>query len=349
MLADSFLPTTFWAEAVNTACYVLNRVLVTKPQNKTPYELLTGKQPIISYLRPFGCHVTILNTIDQLGKFDGKSDSGFLVGYSLNSKAFRSSGDKIEMNTDFKTREKPVSQVEQIFLEELEKLKRQEKEANDAAESIRKEATHGIQNANTSSTNLLNTVSTPLSTAGPSRAFNDGEISYPDDSLMPHLEDIYASPSEGIFTDSSYDDEVENQANKFAGPKEANNSAGTQANDDQSANSKEIKLHEEHFVLPIWSAYLTNVKRSGDKIEMNTDFKTCEKPVSQVEQIFLEELEKLKRQEKEANDAAESIRKEATHGLQEKKNERGAVVTPLFVKKTLSHNLGVSSKHSSET
>nr|GEZ18134.1 ribonuclease H-like domain-containing protein [Tanacetum cinerariifolium] len=91
MLAYSFLPTTFWAEAVNTACYFLKRVLVTKPQNKTPYELLTGKQPILSYLRSFGCHVTILTTIDQLGKFDGKSDSGFLVGYSVNSKAFRKS------------------------------------------------------------------------------------------------------------------------------------------------------------------------------------------------------------------------------------------------------------------
>ncbi|GJZ03623.1 putative ribonuclease H-like domain-containing protein [Tanacetum coccineum] len=74
MLADSFLPNTFWAEAVNTACYVLNRVLVTKPQNKTPYELITSKIPIISYIRPFGCHVTILNTIDHLGKFEGKSD-----------------------------------------------------------------------------------------------------------------------------------------------------------------------------------------------------------------------------------------------------------------------------------
>ncbi|GJX58535.1 ribonuclease H-like domain-containing protein [Tanacetum coccineum] len=40
MLADSLLPTTFWAEAVSTACYVQNRVLVTKPHNKTPYELL---------------------------------------------------------------------------------------------------------------------------------------------------------------------------------------------------------------------------------------------------------------------------------------------------------------------
>ncbi|GJS65755.1 ribonuclease H-like domain-containing protein [Tanacetum coccineum] len=89
MLADSFLPNTFWAEAVSTACYVLNRVLVTKPHNKTPYELLTGKTPIISYIRPFRCRVTILNTIDHLGKFAGKSDEGFLVGYSLQSKAFR--------------------------------------------------------------------------------------------------------------------------------------------------------------------------------------------------------------------------------------------------------------------
>ncbi|GJT34348.1 retrovirus-related pol polyprotein from transposon TNT 1-94 [Tanacetum coccineum] len=58
MLADSLLPIPFWAEAVNTACYVLNRVLVTKPQNKTPYELL----------------------IDSFDKFDGKSDEGYLLG-----------------------------------------------------------------------------------------------------------------------------------------------------------------------------------------------------------------------------------------------------------------------------
>ncbi|GKA24601.1 putative ribonuclease H-like domain-containing protein [Tanacetum coccineum] len=77
------------AEAVNTACYVQNRVLVTKPHNKTPYELLHGRPPSISFMRPFGCPVTILNTLDPLGKFDGKADEGFLVGYSINSKAFR--------------------------------------------------------------------------------------------------------------------------------------------------------------------------------------------------------------------------------------------------------------------
>ncbi|GKB46678.1 putative ribonuclease H-like domain-containing protein [Tanacetum coccineum] len=67
MLADSKLPTTFWAEAVNTAC----------------------RKPALSFMRPFGCPVTILNTIDHLGKFDGKADEGFFVGYSTNSKAFR--------------------------------------------------------------------------------------------------------------------------------------------------------------------------------------------------------------------------------------------------------------------
>ncbi|GKB14439.1 putative ribonuclease H-like domain-containing protein [Tanacetum coccineum] len=89
MLVDSKLPTTFWAESVSIAPYVQNRVLVVKPHNKTPYELFRGFKPALSFMRPFGCHVTILNTLDSLGKFDGKSDEGFFVGYSLSSKAFR--------------------------------------------------------------------------------------------------------------------------------------------------------------------------------------------------------------------------------------------------------------------
>ncbi|GJZ80497.1 putative ribonuclease H-like domain-containing protein [Tanacetum coccineum] len=89
MLADSKLPTTFWTKAVNTTCYVQNRVLVIKPHNKTPYELFLGRKPALSFMRPFGYPVTILNTIDHLGKFDGKADKGFFVGYYTNSKAFR--------------------------------------------------------------------------------------------------------------------------------------------------------------------------------------------------------------------------------------------------------------------
>ncbi|GJV71985.1 putative ribonuclease H-like domain-containing protein [Tanacetum coccineum] len=89
MLADSKLPTMFWTEAVRTACYVLNRVLVTSPHNKTPYALLSGNIPSVSHFKPFGCHVTILNTSDHLGKFDGKADEGYIVGYSASNKAYR--------------------------------------------------------------------------------------------------------------------------------------------------------------------------------------------------------------------------------------------------------------------
>ncbi|GKA93083.1 retrovirus-related pol polyprotein from transposon TNT 1-94 [Tanacetum coccineum] len=67
ILANSKLPTTFWAEVVNTACYVQNRVLVIKPHNKTPYEFFLGRKPALSFMRPFGCPVTILNIIDHLG------------------------------------------------------------------------------------------------------------------------------------------------------------------------------------------------------------------------------------------------------------------------------------------
>ncbi|GJV02523.1 putative ribonuclease H-like domain-containing protein [Tanacetum coccineum] len=89
MLADSKLPTMFWTEAVSMACYVLNRVSITNPHNKTPYELISGKVPQIGHLKPFGCQVTILNTSDHLGKFEGKADEGYLVGYASNSKAYR--------------------------------------------------------------------------------------------------------------------------------------------------------------------------------------------------------------------------------------------------------------------
>ncbi|GJW10043.1 ribonuclease H-like domain-containing protein [Tanacetum coccineum] len=82
------ISTTFWAEAVCTACIVQN-CLVTKPHNKTPYELLHGRPPRISFMRPFECPVTILNTLDPLGKFDEKADKGFFIGYSINSKPFR--------------------------------------------------------------------------------------------------------------------------------------------------------------------------------------------------------------------------------------------------------------------
>nr|GEZ82842.1 retrovirus-related Pol polyprotein from transposon TNT 1-94 [Tanacetum cinerariifolium] len=65
------------------------RVLVNKSHNKTPYELFNGRSPAIGFLKPFGCYVMILNTLDNLGKFEEKGDEGYFIGYSMSSKAFR--------------------------------------------------------------------------------------------------------------------------------------------------------------------------------------------------------------------------------------------------------------------
>nr|GEY94125.1 hypothetical protein [Tanacetum cinerariifolium] len=274
MQADSFLPKTFWVEAVSTACYVLNRVLVTKPQNRTPYELITVKIPIISYIRPFRCHVTTLNTIDHLGKFEEKSDEGFLVGYSLNIKAFmvynletkrveenlhinflentpnvtgkvhtwlfdldyltnsmnhqpvtaenianktagpkeannstaKNGDQKLNRDTGSKKNKEPVDQDDQAFLEVLEKLKRQEKETDDAAKNLRKTFAQGtkdllLQAGGAGSTNYVNTASTPVNTA--STLVNTASPLR----NISSLEDIYEVPNDGIFISASYDDE----------------------------------------------------------------------------------------------------------------------------------------------
>ncbi|GJS57189.1 putative ribonuclease H-like domain-containing protein [Tanacetum coccineum] len=123
-------------------------------------------------------------------------------------------------------KQKLVDMEEQAFLEELERLKRQEKEANAAAEALRKKldtrSDDLLQQAGfdkATSTNSVSTASTPVSTASTpvstantpvstASAFSTGEPSTDyDDSQIPALEDIYENPSEGIFTSSSYDDE----------------------------------------------------------------------------------------------------------------------------------------------
>ncbi|KAK1429792.1 hypothetical protein QVD17_12023 [Tagetes erecta] len=89
MLADAKIPITFWDEAIATACFVQNRTLLVQDKHKTSYELLFGRKLNISYLKAFGCPVSILNLSDHLGKFVSKSDDGFFLGYSSVSKAYR--------------------------------------------------------------------------------------------------------------------------------------------------------------------------------------------------------------------------------------------------------------------
>ncbi|GKC12566.1 hypothetical protein Tco_1009348 [Tanacetum coccineum] len=86
----------------------------------------------------------------------------------------------LHKHPDLKIDEKPVDKEYQVFLDELERLKRQEKDANDAAEALKKDT-----------------------------ASTDNDLPNPDqdDLEIPPLEDIYQNPNDGIFTNSSYDDE----------------------------------------------------------------------------------------------------------------------------------------------
>ena len=88
MLDDYDTLEYFWAEAINTACHASNRVYLHRLLGKTPYELLIGRKPNISYFRVFRCKCFIYKK-KRLGKFEKHCDVGFFVGYASNSKAYR--------------------------------------------------------------------------------------------------------------------------------------------------------------------------------------------------------------------------------------------------------------------
>nr|GEY23591.1 hypothetical protein [Tanacetum cinerariifolium] len=205
MLADSFLPNTFWDEAVSTACYVLNRpVTLENKANKTA------------------------------GLKEANNSTGTQDNLDVGNSQMKA--EHLNENIGSKKNKEPVDQEDQAFLEELEKLRRQEKEANNAAETLRKTFTQNTTDlllqagaARASSTNYVNIVSTPVNivstpvntasipvkTASLLRNVNAASLSSPDlltyanqdDSHIPSLEDIYAIPNDGIFTSVSYDAE----------------------------------------------------------------------------------------------------------------------------------------------
>ena len=90
MLCEGNLPRYFWTEAMNTACYILNRVLTRPIIKKIPYEIWNERKPNIYYFHVFGCKCFVLNNgKDNLEKFDAKADEGIFLGYSTSSKAYR--------------------------------------------------------------------------------------------------------------------------------------------------------------------------------------------------------------------------------------------------------------------
>ena len=81
MLDDYGISQRFWAKAINTACHASNRVYLHRFSKKSPYDLLIGRKPNISYFWVFGCKCYIFKKRKHLGKFESRCDVGFLVGY----------------------------------------------------------------------------------------------------------------------------------------------------------------------------------------------------------------------------------------------------------------------------
>ncbi|KAK1618229.1 hypothetical protein QYE76_023746 [Lolium multiflorum] len=78
----------FWAEAISTACHATNRLYFRKGLEKTPYEILTGNKPNVSYFKVFGCKCYVLVKDTRLSKFDSRAQEGIFVGYATDSHAY---------------------------------------------------------------------------------------------------------------------------------------------------------------------------------------------------------------------------------------------------------------------
>jgi hypothetical protein len=123
MLDEYKTPYQFWAEAINTSCYSINRLYLHRILKKTSYELLTGKKPNVSYCRLFGSKCFILIKRGRKSKFAPKAIEGFLLGYDSNTRAYRvfnKSTGLVEVSCDIVFDETNGSQVEQVDLDELD-------------------------------------------------------------------------------------------------------------------------------------------------------------------------------------------------------------------------------------
>jgi transposase InsO family protein len=123
MLDEYKTPDRFWAEAINIACYSINRLYLHRILKKTTYELLTSKKPNVSYFRVFGSNCFILIKRGRNSKFAPKAVEGFLFGYDSNTRAykvFKKSTRLVQVSCDIVFDETNVSQVEQVDLDELD-------------------------------------------------------------------------------------------------------------------------------------------------------------------------------------------------------------------------------------
>lgn len=89
MLFDANLSKGYWAEAVATAAYIINRSPSRVLAEVTPYEKWTGKKPNLSHLRVFGSKAMVHIPKQKRQKWDRKSQELLFIGYCENTKGYR--------------------------------------------------------------------------------------------------------------------------------------------------------------------------------------------------------------------------------------------------------------------
>nr|GEZ38278.1 hypothetical protein [Tanacetum cinerariifolium] len=180
-------------------------VLVTKPHNKTLYELLLGRIPSKGFMRPFGCPVTILNTLDLLDKA-GKGNGQQYVLFPL-----WSSGSKDPQNTNtnatFEVKE-PGSEVYISPSSSAKTKKHDDKTKREAKGKIPVDTlVPTVGHISTNSTNSFSAVGPSNTDVSPTlrKSSYADPFQYPDDPDMPALEDItYSDDEEDVGAEADF-------------------------------------------------------------------------------------------------------------------------------------------------
>ena len=89
MINEFDVPKYLWAEAVNTAYYIINRVSIRPIAKKTPYELWKNRKPTVAHFRTFGIKCFVLDESPKVTKFDAKSQEGIFIGYAKTCRVYR--------------------------------------------------------------------------------------------------------------------------------------------------------------------------------------------------------------------------------------------------------------------
>jgi hypothetical protein len=89
MLNEKNLPNYFWAEAIATLVYIMNRTPIATVHGMTTEEKFTGNKPNVSHLRVFSCIAYVYVPDEKRSKLDPKAEKCIFIGYSLEQKGYR--------------------------------------------------------------------------------------------------------------------------------------------------------------------------------------------------------------------------------------------------------------------